>query len=188
MSLKIIALTGPKGSGKDTVARMIAEQYDDVKTIAFADPIKEVIQDLFHLDKSNVNQYDQFKRSTLKYVLPGYTELGVSARHVVREIGMLMRTYDDKQFIQYVVNNIRYEPLTTWVVTDLRFDNEYMALKGLGAKIINIMRPSYEYDGHITERGFNESLVDFQVMNDGNLDYLKTRVTAVMNNIMEEWA
>ena len=187
MSLRIIALTGPKGSGKDTVARLIANQYEDVRTIAFADPIKDVIQDLFDLDKSNVDQYDQFKRTTLRYVLPGYTELGVSARHVVREIGMLMRKYDDKQFTGYVVNQIRYFPSSTWVVTDLRFDNEYMILKQLGAKIVNINRPNYEYDGHITERGFNESLVDFQLMNDGNLEYLKTRVTTVMNNIMEGW-
>ena len=78
-------------------------------------------------------------------------------------------------------------PNALWIVTDLRFDNEYMILKQLGAKIVNINRPNYEYDGHITERGFNESLVDFQLMNDGNLEYLKTRVTTVMNNIMEGW-
>ena len=187
MSLKIIALTGPKGSGKDTVAQMIARQYESVITIAFADPIKEVIQDLFDLDKSTIGHYDDFKRTTLRYNLPGYSELGVSARHVVREIGMLMRSYDDKQFTDYVCDAIRSQPDKIWIVTDLRFDNEYMVLKGLGAKIINIMRPTYEYDGHITERGFNESLVDFQLMNDGNLEYLKTRVTTVMNNIMEGW-
>ena len=188
MNLKIIALTGPKGSGKDTVARLIAQQYENVITIAFADPIKEVIQDLFDLDKSNIGHYDDFKRTTLRYNLPGYSELGVSARHVVREIGMLMRSYDDKQFTDYVCDAILTQPEKIWIVTDLRFDNEYMKLKQLGAKIINIKRPNYEYDGHITERGFNESLVDYQLMNDGNLQYLNTRVGSVVLNIMKEWA
>jgi len=188
MSLKIIALTGPKGSGKDTVAQLIAHQYENVITIAFADPIKEVIQNLFDLDQSNIDQYDQFKRTTLKYVLPGYTELCVSARHVVREIGMLMRSYDDKQFTDYVCDAILSQPEKVWVVTDLRFDNEYMKLKQLGAKLINIKRPNYEYDGHITERGFNESLVDHQLLNDGDLSYLKIRVNSIMDSIIKEWA
>jgi len=34
---KIIALTGAKGSGKDTVAGIIKAKYDNVATIAFAD-------------------------------------------------------------------------------------------------------------------------------------------------------
>jgi len=187
MSLKIIALTGPKGSGKDTVASLISRQYDNVNTIAFADPIKKVINNLFELDPSDNKQYDAFKRTQVSYQLPGYLSHAIQGRELVREIGMLMRKYDEKQFTDYVVSEIRYKPDDIWVVTDLRFDNEYMVLKSLGAKIINIKRPNYEYDGHITERGFNDSLVDYTIMNDGDLTYLDTRVGSVVVNIMKEW-
>lgn len=190
MSLKIIALTGPKGSGKDTVASLIARQYHNVNTIAFADPIKNVVKDLFGFETTR--EYDDFKRTTINFSLPKQITRDMQSyqaegRHVVREIGMLMRKYDEKQFTDYVVREIRYKPDDIWVVTDLRFDNEYMVLKSLGAKIISIKRPNYEYDGHITERGFNDSLVDYTIMNDGDLNYLNTRLGSVVPNIMEEW-
>lgn len=196
MSLKIIALTGPKGSGKDTVGNLIKEMYPsyNAKTIAFADPIKTEIQHIFDLDNSNKDEYDRFKRSTI--CVEGQSERRphanvswkyVQARHVVREIGMLMRRYDEKQFTNYVVSEIRYRPDDLWIVTDLRFDNEYSVLKGLGAKIIKIIRPQYQYDGHITERAFDDHLVDRVLMNDGDKDYLKQRVGCVMSSIMKEW-
>ena len=188
MALKIIALTGPKGSGKDTVGMLIKEMYPhlDPQTIAFADPIKKVINHIFNLNDEKGYSYDRLKRATLKLKDEEcfYT---IEGRRLVREIGMLMRSYDEKQFSNYVVNEIRYQPTKLWIVTDLRFDNEYTVLKGLDAKIIKIIRPNYHYDGHITERAFDDHLVDKVLMNDGNLDYLKIRVKSVIDNIIEEY-
>ena len=100
MALKIIALTGPKGSGKDTVGQMIKDTYPqyDPETIAFADPVKKQIQHIFNLDGTNNGEYDRFKRSVINvegqsnYGILNTTWKYVQARHVVREIGMLMRS------------------------------------------------------------------------------------------------
>ena len=144
MALKIIALTGPKGSGKDTVGALIKEMYPQYapSTIAFADPIKEVIKHIFNLGDESTYSYDRLKRATLTLndEEQFYT---VDGRRIVREIGMLMRGYDEKQFTNYIVDNIRYEPTNLWIVTDLRFDNEYTILKNLGAKIIKIILNQY---------------------------------------------
>ena len=182
---KIIFLTGPKGSGKDTIAQIIAETYDNVKTIAFADPIKDVMMDLFEL--ASKEQYDQFKRTDIVYKLPDHLSHPVSGRKLVREIGMLMRRYDQRQFIDYVWKEIAADPNALWIVTDMRFDDEYLMAKQLGAKIVKITRPFYNYDGHISERNFDDHLVDNILHNDGDLEYLKARIEAVMNNIMREW-
>ena len=188
--MKIIALTGPKGSGKDTVAELIKQKYNtfyNIKSIAFADPIKKVVQHIFDLNPLSVDQYDLFKRTTLDYELPGYLSQKIEGRRVVREIGMMMRQYDEKQFTQYVWKEIAADPNALWIVTDLRFDNEYMMLKQLGAKIVKITRPHYEYDGHITERAFDDHLVDSILHNDEDLEYLNIRTEAVMRNIIKEW-
>lgn len=188
MKFKMIALTGPKGSGKDTVARMIVEQYDNVKTIAFADPIKKVIQRLFDLDPSNNDQYDLFKRTSVSYQLPGWHNHSVSGRDLVREIGMLMRGYDDFQFNAYVIDRVNAEDADIWVVTDVRFDDEFELMRNWGVPIIQITRPGCDYDGHATERGFADKTVDFTITNDGSLSDLNTKTGIVVNNIMKEWA
>lgn len=184
MSFKIIALTGPKGSGKDTVGQLIADMIPNAQTIAFADPIKQVIVDIFKLD--GISDYDLFKRTVVDYKLD-YVPKHLAGRHIVREIGMLMRNYDDKQFNNYIRTCVESDTDKVWIVTDLRFDNEYTFLRSMGAKIIKITRPTYTYDGHITEREFNDSLVDHTLMNDGSLDYLRIRTEIVLKNIMKEW-
>ncbi len=193
----VIALTGPKGSGKDTVAQLITELYSnyyDVNVVAFADPIKKAIEHIFQLPVSGVGldahqAYDQFKRSRLSFNLPTIGMQAIDTRHVVREIGMLMREYDEKQFNEYVgrvIDAPRSSTNRIDVVTDLRFDNEYTFLKSKQAKIIKIRRPSYHYDGHITERGFEDELVDQVLLNDGDLTYLRTRVKIVVDSLLQE--
>jgi len=53
MSLKVVALTGSKGSGKDTVGQLITDAFGG-QTIAFADPIKNVVEHIFQLPVQGV--------------------------------------------------------------------------------------------------------------------------------------
>lgn len=181
--MKIVALTGPKGSGKDTVADIICRKLKHVKRVAFADPIKAVVQHIFLLDETDNYEYDRLKRSRLE-VYGGDLETtwkSIEGRHVVREIGMLMRSYDTSQFTKYVereiVNAMGYAEI--FVVTDLRFDNEYEMLKFHGAEIVKIARPDYHYDGHVTERGFGDDTVDRIIDNNGSLEALEEQVMSI---------
>lgn len=190
----VIALTGPKGSGKDTVAdiiqRQYAHQYYAVQRIAFADPIKKVIQHIFDLNPHSLDQYDLFKRTNLTYQLPGHLTHSVEGRHVVREIGMLMRGYDEDQFVRYVtsqINSATHDKERISVVTDMRFENEYQAMRQLGAKVVKIVRPDHHYDGHATEQGFNDDAVDYVIHNTGSFINLQNSVIEMVDQFIEEW-
>lgn len=188
--MKIIALTGAKGAGKDTVAKYITKLCDrhEVTHLAFADPIKKMVQHIFGLNNITTEDYDYFKRTLLTFELPGKSPQAVDGRHVVREIGMMMRGYDEKQFTSYVESQFNTPRLSSsqsiFVVTDLRFDNEYVMLKRYGATIVKITRPGYQYDGHITERGFDDHLVDYSIENNGSLIDLKTQVNKMLQELI----
>lgn len=181
--MKIVALTGPKGSGKDTVADIICRKFKHAKRVAFADPIKAVVQHIFLLDEIDNYEYDRLKRSKLQAYGGDHetTWKSVDGRHVVREIGMLMRSYDTAQFTKYVENEIVKAMGYTeiFVVTDMRFQNEYEMLKFHGAEIVKIARPNYHYDGHVTERGFEDHLVDRIIDNNGSLEELEDQVMSI---------
>jgi hypothetical protein len=189
--VKVIALTGPKGSGKDTAADFICKYYTNVEKAAFADPIKHIVQHIFKLDSHSSREYDRLKRSNMSFEDPSTqtTWRGINGRHVVREIGMLMRSYDEQQFNYYIQKAIieaAARRSSIFVVTDLRFDNEYIMLRRHGAKIVKIARPDYQYDGHITERGFDDHLIDYVIDNNGSLGAFEVNVMDVIDKIIKE--
>jgi len=177
---KIITLTGHKGAGKDTIAALIYDLLGpSVRTIAFADPIKLQIMKFF--DLSSTHQYDLFKRTDVLYKLDADHSHSVSGRHIVREIGMLMRAYNTFQFTEYVKDEIKQDPNSTWVITDLRFDNEYLLVKSFGGPIVKVYKPDECHkDMHITERGFDDELCDYVIQNDGTIEDLKQKVINVL--------
>lgn len=61
------------------------------------------------------------------------------------------------------------------VVTDCRFDNEAEAVREAGGKVVRVVRPSLPAptDGHASESGISEHLVDREIVNDGTLDDLR---------------
>lgn len=182
---KIIALTGAKGCGKDTLADILISAYyrpvdTRIRRVAFADPIKHEVMSIFGL--KTINDYDVFKRS-----LVTSNNHSVDGRQIVREIGMLMRKYDVNQFVQYVDDKVASDPDAIWVITDLRFDNELIHLQNLGAKIVKIDRPLGVIDTHITERGFDNSVCDVIIENKNTLNEFNEEVLKIFDKKLMEW-
>lgn len=176
----IIALCGSKGAGKDTIAQLIVELFSsecEVRTIAFADPIKSAVQHIFKLDSTTDEAYDMFKRSTHQI-----NNHDVDGRWMSRELGMLMRSYDESQFTNYVNAAIIQSPETLWVITDLRFDNEYEFLTTKQAFIVRVDRNTGDHnnDDHISERGFRDDQVDVIINNNFSKEQVKQYLKALL--------
>lgn len=165
MSL-VIGLCGAKGSGKDQFykAAKAALPLVDVRKIAYADMIKEEVCKIFGLEGEE--EYDQFKRTFVQFNLGGGFDRSVHGREVVREIGMLMRRYDENQFVRYVEDTIENGSAGIWCITDLRFDNELDSIKNnLGGVVVKIKRGGFDFDGHVTEREFDDAVCDYIIRN-----------------------
>lgn len=193
---KVIALAGAKGSGKDTVALFIKknleERHLDCQLVAFADPIKEKIKDLFNLDTSSNEEYDLFKRGIIHcdvntWADEAYNKV-IPARHIVRDIGMLMRSYDESQFINYVKRKIESDHKKVWIVTDMRFENEYSLLKDeYNARMIKVKRDLADYDGHATEIEFSDYRIRYLIDNNKSRSDLENETIKVLEAILKEW-
>lgn len=186
----VIGLCGAKGSGKDQFyhAAKAAFPQLDVRKIAYADPIKDEVCRIFNL--KGEGDYDMFKRTEMKFMLQNYSKREVSGRQAVREIGMLMRKYDEHQFVRYVEDEIRKAPHALWFITDLRFDNELKSVKqNLDGLVIKIKRTGFNYDGHVTETEFPDDVCNSVVHNDNlTLQQYNQLVVAEMNKIMQTLA
>ena len=177
----VIFLHGLKGSGKDTTAKILIDKFN-FKKVAFADPIKIVLMKTFNLKTEE--EYDFFKRNDL---FNGFRI--VNGRDVLRNIGMLMRSYDDKQFINYVNKFINENKNA--VVTDLRFDNELEYANSLDVKndkklLIKVKRDSIEQDNHISEKGFPDEVFEYVIENNGTLEELEEKVNKIINSL-DNW-
>lgn len=193
---RIIGLAGPKGSGKDLACQLIIQSFgDNWERVAFADPIKNTVANLFHIGCDlNKDLKQQFQTQTLDTIKrlqtvslidnkTGQRYGEFTGRDLIRDIGMLMRGYDDTQFNEYVKNKITSNPNVNWIITDVRFENEIELIRQLGGKIIEIDRPGYTYDGHITESGVVKG--DYHVFNNGTVESFKQQLQTVVSTIIE---
>jgi len=158
----ILGLAGLKGSGKDTVYQIIKEIDEEYIKLAFANPIKNKIFEIFQIDE---HTYDVLKRQQYW-------------RHIFREIGMLMREYDENQFIKYVEKNLTNKV----VITDIRFMNEIYFLKKQNAILIKVKRFNND-DNHITEQDLHDELFDYIIDNTKDYEHLKKQVIKILNDI-----
>lgn len=182
----VIGLCGSKGSGKDQFFNTVYKNFPflDVRKIAYADPIKHEVIRIF--DLLNEDQYDLFKRTSVQYTLPGYLSNSVSGRSVVREIGMMMRRYDENQFTKYVEDTIKAAPANVcWCITDLRFQNELDSIKNvLGGTIVKVKRDGFSYDGHVTEIEFSDDICDHIIQNTSTLKEYENEIVMKMRSLL----
>ena len=132
----IIGLMGAKRSGKDTVADYLVNAYGFVR-VAFADPLKELALDLdpfieeplgwarlSELVKPEGSVRDRFEP------VKDYPDV----RRLLQRLGVAVRELDEDFWVDAAFETIsqlwdsREEPIPGFVIPDVRFPNEYLAI------------------------------------------------------------
>lgn len=181
----IIALTGRKGSGKDTVAVHLQQEYGFAK-YAFADPMKKACRIIFGWSTEAV--YGDLKER----IDPRY---GISPRKALQTLGTEwgqheLSKHDDfgdttgrmlwvKRFTDRM-----YTPAARWVITDLRFPHEYAGLCTIPNERIILVRITRQSctgdDAHGSEVEMDELEPDYTIGNDGTQGELFRRVDRIL--------
>lgn len=141
----IIALMGSKGSGKNTVADYIAEynrKYDCVEVMSFAETLKDVVSDLFSLDRDllegDSKKSREWREKEIPYLSKIFGEV-ITPRRLLQIIGtdvMKKHVYEDiwVDSLLQKIHNIdkhakKHHKNFLYVITDCRFRNEIEKLQ-----------------------------------------------------------
>ena len=174
----IIGLTGYAQSGKDTVAKILVEEYGYTR-IAFADKIKEFLYDLnpgigfdYLRDIVDMSGWEQAKKDVL--VREYLQNIGVSARKVFGT-GFWVH-----EAMKTILNDPR--PDMNYVITDVRFLNEADMIKANKGQLWRIKRNGVERaNNHISESEMENYRVDQIIINSSTVKELKELIAARMS-------
>ena len=150
-----VGFIGFAGSGKDTAAQALTKR--NWVRVAFADRLKELAIN-FGWD----GQKDERGRALLQ------------------DLGMAARRYNPNFWIEQLTwpTKSRAHNLPQ-VFTDVRFQNEADYVRSIGGIIVRIVRPGIISGNHESELKQSEIAADIEIVNDGTIEDLHTKIRAI---------
>lgn len=181
----IIALSGPAGSGKSTVAARLASRYD-AHRIRFADPLKAMLTAILVSAGTSTDMAYRMVEGDLKEV-PATALCGRTPRHAMQTLGTewgrdLMHP---NLWIELWAAKARTALRNGFavVVEDCRFLNEVRTVWDLGGKVVWIHGRSGIAGSHVSESGGAQHMADYHIYNDGDLAHLNRDVDWLWNKV-----
>jgi len=168
----LIGLCGSPGCGKDTLAELMV-LHDVYERYRFADPIKNMLRQ-FHIQDDVWNDHERKEKD-----IPW---LGRSPRFLAQTLGTEWGRNIVHEDIWVILAKGRWHHLNAnrlgrMVIPDVRFLNEAKWIRDEGGIILKIFRPDNDHEidnkDHASELGFDESMIDNVVVNDGTKDELR---------------
>jgi hypothetical protein len=159
-------------------------QLTMTKQIAFADRLRTVCAEAFEQPIQLFTDVSVKDSPALPVTqcqtLGGDTPLKTdfTPRDVQREVAERLREIFPSIWIDPVVSAINRRKGSRWLITDLRYPEQWVGLKeGIPDTefyVLNIRRPGHDGDSHISETSFAGIPYDHQILNQGTLDQFRT--------------
>jgi len=176
----IIGLGYKARSGKDTVGEYLKYFYD-FHHVYFAESLKTACGAIFKL--TNEQLYGKDKENIDPY-------WGKSPRELLQTVGtdLLRNQFDRSIWIKSIYKLIQQFPERDYVITDVRYPNEAVAVKKWGGLLIHINRPNKDDIGSKSKHSSETSLDDFNnwdftLQNDRTIKDLHSNVDKIMSKL-----
>lgn len=203
----IIGVAGRAGAGKTTIADILVKKHGFVG-IALADPMKRFCKELFEFSNAQLwGTADDKAREDERYPRAGGGHLtsryalqtlgtewgrncyeGVWVNYCLRTAASILRgrQYDPQYGLATIFS--RFFRPSGVVIHDVRFQNEFDAVKAVGGFLIHVTRPTAGLVGkaaeHLSETeqdGFKD--FDFKIDNSGTMKELEEKVSQVLSSL-----
>jgi hypothetical protein len=171
MSINLIGLySSAMGSGKTALTDVLAEKHGWVP-VKFAGTLKDMVKVL--LKDLGIQNPTEFTDGPNKEMV--LEDLGCSTRVLMQTLGTEWgrKIIKPSIWIDLAVAKIQRLQADGWrvVVDDMRFPNEFQAIKDLGGKAVHVIRPGLQdATGHCSEGALDKHPFDFALMNVMGLD------------------
>jgi hypothetical protein len=169
----IIGLSGYAQSGKDTIAKVLVEEYGYTR-VAFADKIRELLYKTNPLVACSPSGY---LRDLVDRVGWDEAKKESQVRKLLQDIGVAARETFGKNFwIEQAVGHFNSDDKI--VFTDVRFKNEVERLKYYStSQIWRVYRPGVSaVNSHVSESELEGYPFDHTIVNDSGLNDLKQTI------------
>lgn len=187
---RLISLSGAAGSGKDEVASIIQHLSTESYVIKrFAGKLKIITGVLLGVSQTKLEDR-AFKES----ILGPEWDYEVWCGDCIESE---MRSMTVREFLQKLgtdclreglhkdiwVNSLfrEFDDSSRWIIPDLRFKNEFEAVKQRGGIHIRVDRPELAEDLHPSETEWKNLPFDWVINNDKDLPHLRTLVQGMLN-------
>jgi hypothetical protein len=192
--VRIIGITGKAGSGKDTLAAMIAEEIKRRKfgivpqIYSLATPMKVAVDSMLDFADPDDSGKNWFARENKEHDIRW---LGVSPRVLLQTLGTEWgrNTLGQSFWIKIAQAYMSaFSDVSVFIVPDIRFDNEAGWVRDSG-QLIHIYRIGVDpvgLEGHESEAGVKYEIGDLTVGNDGQLEELKEMASSLVDKLFPE--
>jgi hypothetical protein len=179
----IIGLTGYAQSGKDTVAKILVENYGFIR-IAFADRIRDLVFEMNPMVDSIAGEPRFLKDFVTRY---GWDEAKKNPhiRRILQTTGVGARKVFGEDF--WIEQGMRQvDDTNSYVFTDVRFTNEAEAIKIFeGAQVWRVKRLGVDaVNGHVSEHEMDGYPVDQIFTNNSTIEDLELMVKTRMSSLV----
>jgi len=183
---KNIGLIGRAQAGKDSVGDRLRTRYG-YQRVAFADPLKA---SALRIDPLIPTAYDRGSAVHVRlsvlvadvgwdYAKVAYPEV----RRILQHVGQTVRTIDPLFWVRAAFPAIDAAERLNLpvVVTDVRYENEAVALRDRGFSFVRITRPGTDTpDAHESETALDNWAAALTIGNTGTLDELNRIVDSLL--------
>lgn len=187
-----IAISGKAGSGKNTIASLIAEDIlklkrEEYRISAFANKIKELTTSMFPgCSQESLYGSSELRQNKILSQLNEVVDTDATFRQVTVDVGKLGRTYNSSFWVAHLALEYfqLHERLKMYAVADLRFCEEYDWLKAHGFLLCRVKRDNLIKINDISETEqdkLSDNMFDIVIDNNDSIAELQGKLTKALD-------